>query len=221
MLAAPGTVRTLLGVNHYELHDERLHGPPASHGMEPAQIRHHLQRLQDARLLAHTGCYDIARQSTTEAARELSHVWATAYLTAQALGLARPDRHVAEAIENVLSLAAAEASPDATRSLPDLPAPHRDLVAHLLSRGAGELAAQLPADTPLRPGQSLYDTPANTALRQLRIMYDALDAWHNHHREPGRAAASTARTRRPAATDPSAELTAPAGKPTARRAPRR
>ncbi|MGW3183254.1 hypothetical protein ACWDD9_28660 [Kitasatospora sp. NPDC001119] len=221
MLAAPGTVRTLLGARHYELDDQFRHGPPASHGMEPSQIRGHLQRLQDARLLDPTGCYDIARQSTTQAARELSPVWMSAYLTAQALGLVRLGPHIAEPIEELLYLAAAEASPGAVRALPERPAPHRDLVAHLLDGGAGELAAQLPADTALSSGQSLYDTSANTALRHLRIMYDALDAWHDRYHAPGRAAASTARSARTAAAEPGTDTTAVAREPVTRRVPRR
>ncbi|MER7701610.1 hypothetical protein ABTX81_01740 [Kitasatospora sp. NPDC097605] len=225
LLSAPGTVRVFFDARYHELPAEsRPTDFPADDSMSAADVREHLRRLQTARLLAHTGCYDIERQTTTKIAGELAPVWTSAYLTARSLGLARPDEHTAVPIETVLRLAA-DPSLTAPRSLSDQPATHRELAARLTFAGAVDLAAQLPEDTPLLPGQGLSHSAANRALFHLRTLYTRLHAWHENYVRHGWAPTSSTRGCRPIATAPGTGtptlFPAPAIDPAARRTPRR
>ncbi|MFF2955715.1 hypothetical protein ACFVVU_30760 [Kitasatospora sp. NPDC057965] len=227
LLSPPGTARVFFDARYHELPaDSRPADFSVGAGMSAADVREHQRRLQTARLLAHTGCYDIERQITTKIARELAPVWTSAYLTAQSLGLARPDEHVAVPIETVLRLAA-DPSLTAVRALSDQPATHRELTARLTAAGAVDLAARLPEGTPLLPGQGLSHTAANRALFHLRTLYIRLHAWHENYVRLGWGPESIARGRRTIAAAPTTSTPtlfpaqAPAIDSATRRAPRR
>ncbi|MFC9327894.1 hypothetical protein [Kitasatospora sp. NPDC057015] len=149
MLAPPGTIRVLLASSYYEMHPEaRPNGGPAIEDIPQDTVREHLRRLQGARLLAHTGSYDIERQAGTNARRELWPVWTSAVLAARSLGVGLgPDRrpeNVAITVERVVHLAAAPSTFAAARQLRDGPAFRQALAAALHAADATELAAHLP-----------------------------------------------------------------------------
>ncbi|MFC9331720.1 hypothetical protein [Kitasatospora sp. NPDC057015] len=200
------------------MHPEaRPSGGPAIDDIPPAEIRGHLRRLQDLRLLAHTGSYDIERQASTEAGRELWPAWTSAVLAARSLGLGDPamSEHIAMTIERVVHLAAAPATLVAVQQLRDAPASRQVLTAALHAAGATDLADRLPLTAPAGPGRAgpgragNDDAPAAiVALRRLGGVYDALGDWHRAYFPPSRAAASTARSHGRAAPETAA---APSG----------
>ncbi|KQV20917.1 MULTISPECIES: hypothetical protein [unclassified Kitasatospora] len=200
LLAPPGTIRVLLGARYYEMHPEaRPNGGPAIEDIPPGEVQDHLRRLQDIRLLAHTGNYNIERQASTEAGRDLWPAWTTAVLAARSLGLNDPAmaQPVAMTIERVMHLAASPATLTAVQQLRDAPASRQTLAAALHTAGATELANHLPLSAPAdEAGRGSDDAHAAiVALRRLGGVYDALGDWHSTYFPADRVAASTARGR--------------------------
>ncbi|GJF32626.1 hypothetical protein KNE206_53260 [Kitasatospora sp. NE20-6] len=207
LLASSGTARVLLGARHFELPAaSRPAGPAATAAMDTADVRAHLIRLQQARLLAHTGCYDIDRQASTPAARDLWPAWTSAVLAAAALGSIDPQGHIADAVEAALALADHPTTLAVLQHIRHEPRSEDALAAVLTDDGAARLPGQLDR---LDHRKALLRLPdgrigATIAGQRLVTMYDALGTWHRQHfpNAPSASATGMARMRNSSATTP-------------------
>ncbi|MFJ1707611.1 hypothetical protein [Kitasatospora sp. NPDC088346] len=162
--------------------------------MDDTEVRRHLQRLQDARLLAHTGEYDISRQSTTTAARELWPVWLSALRISYATAPELAQDHVGITLERALEIASRPAALDAVSTMQRIPGPLR-----AASHGFARLL-----DTFSRTNWD-GEQPDNRTLVEflghLTDLHTALGDWHRTYFPADRVSASTARSLSPANTD--------------------
>ncbi|MCG6496953.1 hypothetical protein [Kitasatospora sp. A2-31] len=194
LLAPPGTVRVLLAVNYHEDPGARAAGPPATDSMDEPEVHRHLRRLQDARLLAHTGDYDISRQSTTTAARELWPVWLSALRVSYAAAPELAQDHVGITVERALEIAGHPAVLDAVSTMQRLPVPLRGA-----SHGVARLLDTLSRTK--RDGEEPSNRISVEFLGHLSDLHTALGDWHRTYFPADRVSASTARSLSPATTE--------------------
>ncbi|MFJ4676896.1 hypothetical protein [Kitasatospora sp. NPDC088783] len=174
----------------------RPRGGPPSESVNAAEIRAHLLRLQDARLFAHTGSYEIDRQHRTQAGSDLWSVFTQAFLTAQALGFHHSGQGTELLIERALAVAADPAVIDTVQRM-----------------GGGSAAGPELAKDPAAREPGTAPTLSWAAINRLALLYDRLDDWHRaHFPEEGRTGAASARSRsRTAAPDVPQTSTGPEG----------
>ncbi|MFF2657353.1 hypothetical protein ACFVUH_08300 [Kitasatospora sp. NPDC058032] len=205
----------LLAVRHHEIPvaDRPAEGP-ATEGMDAAELRDHVRRLQDARLLTRSGSYDIDQQATTETARELWPVWTAALQFVHAIEPEHPQKPVAAAIEDALYVADHPSALKALHAVQGASAPMMVMVRGLA--GLMDRLERRKADS----GQ-----PTNRAaiegLDRLAQLHTALGDWHRIHYAAARSAAATTRTIAPTPDRPVEAVPPPPPAPRAAPAPAR
>ncbi|MFF2041801.1 hypothetical protein ACFVVX_15335 [Kitasatospora sp. NPDC058170] len=163
--------------------------------MDDTEVHRHLRRLQDARLLAPTGDYDISRQSTTTAARELWPVWLSALRVSYAAAPELAQDHVGITVERALEIGGHPAVLDAVSTMQRIPVP---------LRGASHGVARL-LDTfsrTKRDGEQPDNRTSVEFLGHLTDLHTALGGWHRTYFPADRVSASTARSLSPATEHP-------------------